>query len=549
MHAMLFYSSDQPELYHGRNLDAAYHRFAHRHRDRAGARLRRATCDRRCSGGSPAATSRATRGYEGPGEGTGNVIVPRIVLRARTRLRRSRQRLGACRRVDDVPRANAAARIHVPLHAGRAAAAARIRASCALADNVHSNPGPGRALPVFVTQRVRRRARRRRSTSGVRGRGASTSSAARRSGRAGASTGSTTAAGRQEARSRSMRPPPTRGRRSGPRSSTTCACTSTGTPCTGGTIRRSRASANQNVWANSITFDNRGQPNKPIDDQGYIHGDGVLLYPGEEKLHPEEDRGIPGPIATIQLANFRRGLQDHQYLTLARRLGLTELVDARFRRSCRACSPTPAQRVSFPETGDPYDAARLKLARAIAAARHADAPRPALRQPVLFDTPEADRILRALQIFPPDNPWHEDISARPLDPQSAAIVASHRRGQAARLQPRHELRDRARLTSRESPCASRSTRTNPIPARFPIPANAPIENWPLARNEDAGALPQPGHDAGAVPAPRHGRSAPDRRRPGERHAVTSSGRRALQMPAGRRRRHRTFDLHIESPAP
>ena len=25
-------SSDQPELYHGRNLDAAYHRFAHRHR-------------------------------------------------------------------------------------------------------------------------------------------------------------------------------------------------------------------------------------------------------------------------------------------------------------------------------------------------------------------------------------------------------------------------------------------------------------------------------------------------------------------------------------
>ena len=32
MHAMLYYSSDQPELYHGRNLDAAYHRLAHRHR-------------------------------------------------------------------------------------------------------------------------------------------------------------------------------------------------------------------------------------------------------------------------------------------------------------------------------------------------------------------------------------------------------------------------------------------------------------------------------------------------------------------------------------
>src|SRR5258706_1153292 len=31
MHAMLFYSSDEPELYHGRNLDAEYHRLAHRH--------------------------------------------------------------------------------------------------------------------------------------------------------------------------------------------------------------------------------------------------------------------------------------------------------------------------------------------------------------------------------------------------------------------------------------------------------------------------------------------------------------------------------------
>ena len=43
----------------------------------------------------------------------------------------------------------------------------------------------------------------------------------------------------------------------------------------------------QNVWAETITFDNRKQANKSIDDQGYIHGDGVLMYPGEERLHPE----------------------------------------------------------------------------------------------------------------------------------------------------------------------------------------------------------------------------------------------------------------------
>src|SRR5262249_2587649 len=34
---------------------------------------------------------------------------------------------------------------------------------------------------------------------------------------------------------------------------------------------------NQDVWADPITFDNRGQPNKS--DTGYANGDGVLLYP------------------------------------------------------------------------------------------------------------------------------------------------------------------------------------------------------------------------------------------------------------------------------
>ena len=49
---------------------------------------------------------------------------------------------------------------------------------------------------------------------------------------------------------------------------------------------------------------------------------------------------------------------------------------------------------------------------------------PPITVPVMFDTPEADRILAAMQIFPPDNPWNEDISSRPVDPQSKAIVSS-----------------------------------------------------------------------------------------------------------------------------
>ena len=49
---------------------------------------------------------------------------------------------------------------------------------------------------------------------------------------------------------------------------------------------------------------------------------------------------------------------------------------------------------------------------------------PEISAPVLFDTPEADRILSALQILPPDNPWHEDITNRPVHAMSAAIVRS-----------------------------------------------------------------------------------------------------------------------------
>src|SRR4051794_23388108 len=247
---------------------------------------------------------------------------------------------------------------------------------------------------------------------------------------------------------------------------------------------------NQNVWAESITFDNRKQPNKPIDDQGYIHGDGVLIYPGEDKLHPEEDRGVPGPIATIQLANFRRGLQDHEYLTLARRLGLTGVVDDVVAAIVPRVFSDAGPRVSFPETGDPYEAARVKLARAIeAASQRSDAPR--ISAPVLFDTPEADRILGTMRIFPPDNPWNEDISNRPVHPDSAAIIRSI--GADAPLGYNLDMnfvivppgQPRVPVKVTEYPAES-------DPGPFPIPANAPIENWPLAHNEDGGALPKPG---------------------------------------------------------
>jgi hypothetical protein len=123
---------------------------------------------------------------------------------------------------------------------------------------------------------------------------------------------------------------------------------------------------NQDVWASTITFDNRGQPNKPIADQGFIHGDGVLVYPGEEVLHPDEDRGIAGPIGTVQLANLRRGIQDHLYLTLARERGLDEAVTTALAAAVPAVFSEASGAVGFAQTGDVFEQARYQLARALA---------------------------------------------------------------------------------------------------------------------------------------------------------------------------------------
>src|SRR4051812_33419699 len=68
----------------------------------------------------------------------------------------------------------------------------------------------------------------------------------------------------------------------------------------------------------------------------------------------------------------------------------------------------------------------LGAQRGTAAKREGDrrASRPEIARPVLFDTPEADRILEDLEVFPPDNPWNRDVSAWPVPPNSRNIIAS-----------------------------------------------------------------------------------------------------------------------------
>jgi hypothetical protein len=103
---------------------------------------------------------------------------------------------------------------------------------------------------------------------------------------------------------------------------------------------------------------------------------------------------------------------------------------------------------------------------------------PRFTQPVMFNTPEADRILAALQVFPADNPWNQDISRRPLHPNSRNLVDSvgsakrigYNRDMAFILVPADQKRVPVRLTEYTG---------ESDPGPYPVPDNSPIEDWPL----------------------------------------------------------------------
>jgi hypothetical protein len=141
-------------------------------------------------------------------------------------------------------------------------------------------------------------------------------------------------------------------------------------------------------------------------------------------------------------------------------------------------------------------AAALAMASAVltVADQHRDRPRramPAITQPILFGTPEADRILSHLQVFPPENPWNQDIGGLPVLPNSARIIASIGTDKHLGFNldmnfvivPPHQPRVPVKLLL----YPAESDR-----GPFPVPDNAPIENWPLAHNEDTRALARPG---------------------------------------------------------
>ena len=365
MHAMVYYEPTQPALYQGRNLDAEYHRFAHRNRVELvhAYNVESAGSSRGRFDGSDFSLA---RGYEGPGQGVGNRVIPATFYgpgkdydERESAWRKSDQWMTFLG--DNFPKAITF--LYVPDEPGPS----EYEYIWRLARNIHTNPGPGKALPVFVTKRYTKELDGAIDIwdSGPQGFDIERARDERARGRRYWIYNG----GRPAAGAIVIDAPATDPR------ATIWACFKHDVEVYfywhGVHWRHNgqkQGTREQNVWANPITFDNRGQPRKPVNSQGWINGDGVLMYPGEDRLHPEEDRGINGPVSTVQLTNFRRGLQDHQYLTMARQAGLNAEVEAALQAVVPKVFSEAKGAVSFAETGDAFERVRYTLARAIARA-------------------------------------------------------------------------------------------------------------------------------------------------------------------------------------
>ena len=131
----------------------------------------------------------------------------------------------------------------------------------------------------------------------------------------------------------------------------------------------------------------------------------IMLKPGqnEVELGIEELRNVNG--SAPDLANVVRW-----YLHDAGSKGPTLYFgDIRLEGGNEKARPGAAAAVH----GDPARLARLRAAKM-----------PKIDKPISFDTPEADAILSALEVFPPDNPWNLVVADWPLHPNSKNIIAS-----------------------------------------------------------------------------------------------------------------------------
>jgi hypothetical protein len=122
---------------------------------------------------------------------------------------------------------------------------------------------------------------------------------------------------------------------------------------------------------------------------------------------------------------------------------------------------------SSPVKTDPARLARIRTAKM-----------PRIDKPVMFDTPEADAICSALEVFPPDNPWNQVVSDWPLHVNSKNMIVSIGDDKPLRYNPDMSF---VLVPPEQKPVEVRITRyaDESDKGPFPVPDNMPIEGWPV----------------------------------------------------------------------
>ena len=74
-----------------------------------------------------------------------------------------------------------------------------------------------------------------------------------------------------------------------------------------------------NVFESAHTFGGKGTQDPVIGESGwnYSNGDGVLFYPGTDRVFSAVSYGVKGPLASLRLKLWRSGIEDAKYIELA----------------------------------------------------------------------------------------------------------------------------------------------------------------------------------------------------------------------------------------
>ena len=145
----------------------------------------------------------------------------------------------------------------------------------------------------------------------------------------------------------------------------------------------SRTSLETNVFEQAQTFGRKNDQLHPkFGETGpeYNNGDGILFYPGTDTVYKNDSYQIMGPIVSLRLKLWRRGLQDYEYLAMAEKkdpVAVKSMVQRMVPRTLWEVGVSEPKDPSYVHTGiswsvdpDHWEKARRELADIIGAERN-----------------------------------------------------------------------------------------------------------------------------------------------------------------------------------